>query len=115
MAATSTADVKLWLNLSDDVDDQLVDACVAAANAFVASIPYLNPPTVTPPIDPPVEPVVDPQTAQGATMLAARLYRRRNSPGGVEAYTDAAVYVARTDPDVALLLKLGPNKPPQVG
>ena len=48
-------------------------------------------------------------------MLAARLFRRRNSPGGVEAFTDGAVYVARTDPDVAALLSIGPYKPPQVG
>ena len=43
----------------------------------------------------------------GAKMLAARLVRRRNSPAGIEAFTpDAALYVTRHDPDVALLLGL---------
>lgn len=50
----------------------------------------------------------------GAVMLTARLIRRRNSPGGIEAFTGegAAVYVRREDPDVARLLRLNY---PQVG
>jgi len=52
----------------------------------------------------------------GATMLAARLWRRRNSPEGVAAFTaDGAVYVSRNDPDVALLLGIGAYAPPVVG
>lgn len=47
---------------------------------------------------------------RGANMLAARLYRRRNSPTGVEAVSDVGpVYVRRNDPDIATLLKL--NRP----
>ena len=43
----------------------------------------------------------------GATMLAARLHRRRNSPGGIESFVaDGAVYVSRQDPDVAVLLRM---------
>lgn len=54
--------------------------------------------------------------ALGATMLAARLYRRRNSPEGVATFTgEGAVYVQRNDPDVGLLLGLGGNAPPVVG
>lgn len=42
----------------------------------------------------------------GATMLAARLHRRRNSPAGIESFTaDGAAYVTRYDPDAALLLQ----------
>jgi hypothetical protein len=59
-----------------------------------------------------------PRSAQtlGAMMLAARLYRRRNSPEGVATFTsDGAVYVQRNDPDVAMLLGLGSYAPPVVG
>lgn len=52
----------------------------------------------------------------GAVMLAARLFRRRNSPDGVANIGDlGAVYVQRTDPDVALLLSLGAYERPAVG
>ena len=58
----------------------------------------------------------DDDTWQGAVMLTARLIRRRNSPAGIETWTsDAATYVSRSDPDVAVLLRLGPNAAPQVG
>lgn len=54
--------------------------------------------------------------ALGATMLAARLHRRRNSPAGVEAFNElGAVYVSRRDPDIAMLLGLGEWMPPKVG
>lgn len=53
---------------------------------------------------------------EGAIMLAARLHRRRNSPAGVEAFTDMGVaYVSRRDPDVAMLLGLAEWTPPRVG
>lgn len=52
----------------------------------------------------------------GATMLAARIFRRRNSPAGVEALGDLGpVYVSRNDPDLAQLLKLGRYAEPRVG
>lgn len=55
-------------------------------------------------------------TRAGATMLTARLIRRRNSAGGVEAVTDVGIaYVGRTDPDVALLLNMGSHARPKVG
>jgi hypothetical protein len=54
--------------------------------------------------------------ALGAAMLAARLWRRRNSPEGVATFTaDGAVYVQRNDPDVAMLLGIGSYAPPVVG
>ena len=38
-------------------------------------------------------------------MLAARLYRRRNSPNGLETITaDGVAYVARYDSDIAAML-----------
>lgn len=52
----------------------------------------------------------------GADMLAARLYRRRSTPSGVETFGDfGPVYVRRNDPDVAMLLELGDYARPQVG
>ena len=54
--------------------------------------------------------------AEGAVMLAARLHRRRNSPGGVESFGELGpVYVQRTDPDVAMLLGIGAYTAPAVG
>lgn len=52
----------------------------------------------------------------GAVMLAARIYRRRNSPAGVESMGEIGpVYVSRNDPDLAQLLKIGKYAPPKVG
>lgn len=53
---------------------------------------------------------------QGARMLAARIYRRRDSPAGVESMGELGpVYVQRNDPDLAQLLELGRYAPPMVG
>lgn len=51
----------------------------------------------------------------GALMLAAHLYRRRNTPGGVESFNELGpVYVQRSDPHVSMLLGLGGWTPPVV-
>ena len=52
----------------------------------------------------------------GAIMLAARLFRRRNSPGGVETLGDITpVYVSRRDPDIAMLIGISTWQKPRVG
>ena len=53
----------------------------------------------------------------GATMLAARLHRRRNSPAGTDLVVDAggAATVLRYDPDVARLLRIDYHSAPGVG
>lgn len=52
----------------------------------------------------------------GAVMLAARVYRRRNSPAGVESLGEMGpVYISRNDPDLAQLLQIGRYAPPRVG
>jgi hypothetical protein len=57
-----------------------------------------------------------PRKALGATMLAVRLYRRRDSPAGVATFgAEGAAYVTRNDPDVAQLLGIGAYAPPRVG
>lgn len=54
-------------------------------------------------------------TKLGAEMLAARLWRRRQSTTGVETLGDlGSVYVARHDPDIAQLLCIGNFTPMSV-
>ena len=99
-------DVRAWLRLDDGRDVELVVDVAAATTAYVDALPVagLDP-------DPWPEPVY-----LAATMLAARWYRRRNSPAGVDQVTDAgAVYVTREDPDVARLLQFGRFAPPRIG
>lgn len=55
-------------------------------------------------------------TVLGATMLAARLYKRRNSPNGVEAFSEiGTTYVSRYDSDIARMLHLEQFRRPRVG
>ena len=103
----TTADVKAWLRLDDTVDDDLLDDVTTATNAWVAQTAYVRelPDGADWPGD----------VYLGAVMLAARLYRRRNTPSGVEPFTDGAVYLPRRDADVDMLLHQGYYAPPRVG
>lgn len=104
------AGVKVHLSITDTRDDTRITAQVAAVNRLVRSWPCS-------------EPAVDaatwdaaPDVVEGATMLAARLFRRKESPAGVESMGPlGAAYVMRSDPDVAMLLQLGPYAGPEVG
>lgn len=99
--------VRDWLKLTGTGDDDLVGRCVTAANRVA---------TRYAPAGADVDPDLSGDVTLAATMLAARLYRRRNSPEGVQGMTDAgAVYVARTDPDIARLLRIDQYLSPQVG
>ena len=110
---TSLTLVKAHLRITDNVDDVAITDAVVAVNAKVqqfrvAQVANLDEPA----------PTWDawPHIVHGATLLAARLWRRRNTPDGVAAFADAApVYVRRHDPDVALLLQLGEHAKPAVG
>jgi len=99
-------DVARWLGITGDVSaDANLAASTSAAAAFVAGIPWVG-----------RLPAWPDDVRLAATMLAARLYRRRNTPSGVEAFGDyAATYVARTDPDVSRFLRIGPQAMPRVG
>lgn len=102
MGYTTAAEVAAWLKL-DNADDPNLVSAVAAANAVATR--YLGDSAGQ-----------DEAGRAGAMMLAARLYRRRNSPDGVQAITDSgAAYVARTDPDVARLLRIDQYAVPKVG
>lgn len=52
----------------------------------------------------------------GASMLAARLYRRKDSPGGMAAFgAEGGGYVSGNWPDIAMLLGLGTYAVGRVG
>lgn len=100
-------DVADWLKLQG-APDTIVTRCTAAVVAFVNELP-------TAPRQDDGETWTG-QTDLAATMLAARLVRRRNSPSGVEALTETgASYVSRYDPDVARMLRIDQFVPPQIG
>lgn len=85
----------------------LADVC-SAVNEWVSRLSWVS--------AYPGAPDVWPRSAeQGAVMLAARMYRRRNTPGGVEAFTDTVVYVPRRDSDVDMFLRIGAYQHPAVG
>lgn len=105
MAGITSDQVAAWLRLGDGQDRDLLDAVTAAVNAWVAALPHWS--TVTDPWPP--------DLTQGAVMLAARLYRRRNTPAGIESMPDGAVYLPQRDGDVDPLLKIGRYAPPRVG
>lgn len=105
---TSMPAVKESLKITDDADDGELTDIVAAVNNQIrcwaiaqAAVGQAEWP---------------PRIVRGATMLAARLWRRKGSPAGVEAFGSlGGAYVMRTDPDIAMLLKLGTWTGPQVG
>jgi hypothetical protein len=54
----------------------------------------------------------DAEAYQGGVMYAAREYRRRNSPAGVELLGDTASFVTRYDTDIERALHTGAWAPP---
>lgn len=107
---TTLAKVRVQLSMTDadTRQDELLEDIVAAVNSEIRTWRI-------------AADAVDlddwpPRIVQGATMLAARLFRRKGSPAGVESFGSlGAAYVMRTDPDIAMLLKLGSFTRPQVG
>lgn len=102
MSITSD-DVRTWLKLEPGADDGVLELAVAATNAWVVTVPYVA--NLDPVIYPPDVEWPD-DVRLGAIMLAARWYRRRNTPSGVESFTDNVVYLPRRDGDVDYLLHL---------
>lgn len=56
----------------------------------------------------------DAETYQGAVMYAAREYRRRNSPAGIETFGEVTSFVSRFDPDIDRALQTGSYARPVV-
>ncbi|WNO26670.1 head-to-tail adaptor [Gordonia phage Rahul] len=95
----TVAAVAGWLGVPEDDTEEIrhIEAVVPAVNALVRSCHTAPDGDAWPA-----------HIAQGATMLAARIVRRRNSPAGVEAFTELGPqYVSRYDPDLDRLLGLG--------
>ena len=122
----SPADVREWLRLNGTptTDDALVTRCAAAMESQVqAARPdrwvFYDPDIPNPPDPPPPGwPVVyepDAEVYQAGVQLAARLVRRRNSPGGLESFAESLVYVSAYDPEIQRALRQGPWRHPQVG
>jgi hypothetical protein len=104
--------VRAYLRLPNpSADDDLLTDVVDAVNVWVGRLDWVAAYAAA------ADPVGTwPATAeQGATMLAARMFRRRNTPSGVEAMTDQVVYVPRRDSDVDQLLRVGSYQLPAVG
>jgi hypothetical protein len=105
----SVADVKDQLRIAggDTTDDALITRCAAAVEPQVqrARPDQAGADGYAP----------DAEVYQAAVMLAARLVRRRNSPGGVETFGESVTYVSRMDPEIARALHTGPYARPGVG
>jgi hypothetical protein len=106
------ADVKNWLrgHGADVTDDPLIQRAAAAVESQVqaARPDRWSPVNLT--IEPP-EPatyVPDAEVYQAAVMLAARVVRRRNSPGGLETFAESVIYVSQYDPEIQRALRQGP-------
>jgi hypothetical protein len=109
---TTVADVKELSRVTGTADDVRLGRIVAAVNAWVLRLPSA---AVADGVADWTAPGVQ-HIVEGATMLGARLYRRKNTPDGVVSMGgESFAYIARNDPDVAMLLGLGTWAPPAVG
>lgn len=106
-------DVKRWLRLTDAVDDAiLADVCLSVQPWVERCRPeWSNTDEATGDL----VYTPDPETYRGAVMFAAKVFRRRNSPGGIESFADNLSFVARWDPEVARFLRTGDYMTPAVG
>lgn len=98
---TERLKTQLGIAATDAADDQLLEWVTDAVNAWVEQTPWVADHVAADP-----DWTWPPDVEQGAAQLGARLYRRRNTPSGIEAFTDNLVYVPRRDGDVDLLLHL---------
>lgn len=107
--------VKFRASITDTDDDADLEVLVAAVNALVRRWPGPRSLVYLDEADPPVS-QWPADVVLGANMLGARLWRRRNTVGGVEVYGDNGIaYVRRNDPDIAMLLQLDDWSKGQVG
>lgn len=106
MSKIEASEVLAWLGidaLSDTAEQQALEGIVSAVNVTVTD--WHGDPNAW-----------SDRIHTGAVMLAAHLWRRRATPGGVAALTDeGTTYVQRHDPQAAMLLGLGGWTAPAVG
>lgn len=104
-------EVAAWAQHDDAEDPALVQATDAAA-AYVVRVR----PEFLVAVDLEADPVVyvftpDDDVKLGAVMLAGRLFARRGTPLGVAGFSEfGGNAMLRHDPDIARLLKIGPNR-----
>lgn len=101
--------VAAHLTLTTDTEKRELDGPVGAVLALMSRWHDLS---VTPDDADDTAPAVEDWPAdlyRGAVMLAARLYRRKNSPDATIAAEGefGPMYVTRNDPDIAMLLRFG--------
>lgn len=106
MAASITAaEIQKWLKASST--DEHMQMCADAVTAYVDKLPH---------IERDENGDWAASTKLGALMLGARLYKRRNSPNGIESFGEIGnTYVSRYDSDIARLLHIEAFRKPQVG
>lgn len=105
-------DVKAWLRLAGDTaDDDLVLSACAQTEPYVQRC---RPEWLRATPGGTVTYTPDAETYRGAVMYAARQYRRRNSPAGIETFGDVTSYVSRWDPDIDRALQTGSYARPVV-
>lgn len=101
-------DVAAWSGITviGNQEQTVLPLIVDAVNHYVESLPH---------IDRDDYGMWAATTRLGAIMLAARLYRRKNSPGGIESVGDSMSYIARYDSDISRLLNTDTFRKPVVG
>lgn len=101
------ADVRAWLRLNDqdEGDNDLITRVCAMAEPYVQRC---RPEWFTTDPNAQTAYMPDAETYQGAVMYAAREYRRRNSPAGIEMFGESGTsFVSRYDPDIDRALQTG--------
>lgn len=113
------ADVKALPYVGSDLDadeSERLAGIVAAVNSFLRDLPVSDRVRVDTTQDAANLLEWPARIVEGGLMLAGRLWRRKDTPGGVAVMGDnGPVYVRRNDPDVALLLELGEHGKPVAG
>lgn len=103
--ALTAEHISKWLGASG-TDQQMKDIA-AAVTAYVNSLPS---------IDRLEGGGWAHNTALGATMLGARLYKRKVSPSGIESFAQVGfTFISRYDSDIARLLHIDAYRKPIVG
>lgn len=102
MAKPTTTDVLAFIGSPDEPDTSVMDQCIDAAVAFVSR--YKGPADEW-----------DAATNLGCIMQAAGLFRRRNTPGGIDTFGESAMYTRAVDSEVERLLRIGRYALPRVG
>lgn len=95
-----------WMGVDLPENDSHLALVIPAVNEYVDSLPSIGRKWDGAWLD---------STVLGAIMLAARMYRRKNSPGGIESVGDTTTFVSRYDSDIARLLNIDSHKKPVIG